>query len=125
MKLPTSHAASPHIRACREAILSALESGPKFRLELMRELGVTSKTTMNLCLANLRDRGKIVIVGSGFSTGRRDMDARAKLYGLPPAIESKPDPGEFAVAGRRQPIERGLLKFDMFAHQRLCELTRK
>jgi hypothetical protein len=125
MKIPRSHPADPETLTNRARIVEALQSGPKFRMELMRELGITSKTTMNTCLHNLVDHGKIVSRGTAFQVGRTDVESRSVLYGLPVKNDPTPSSGEFARATYRRPREFRPSTHDNTEHARLAMLARR
>jgi hypothetical protein len=124
MKIPRSHPADPAILTNRARIVQALESGPKFRMELMTELGITSKTTMNTCLHSLIDHGKIISRGTAFQVGRQDVESRSILYGLPVKNDPAPSEGEFARAKYREPRAWRELHRDPFEHMNLAMLAR-
>ena len=125
MKIPRSHPAYPETLTNRARIVEALQSGPKFRMELMKELGITSKQTMNTCLHSLVDHGKIVSRGTAFQCGRTDVESRSVLYGLPVKNEPEPVSGEFARAKYREPRAWRELHRDPFEAMNLAMLARR
>ena len=125
MKIPRSHPADPETLTNRARIVEALQSGPKFRMELMKELGITSKTTMNTCLHSLIDHGKIVSRGTAFQVGRTDVESRSVLYGLPVKNESESVSGEFARATYRRPREFREIHRNPFEAMELAMMARR
>ena len=125
MKIPRFRPTYPETLANRARIVQALESGPKFRAELMKELGITSKTTMNTCLHSLIDHGKIVSRGTAFQVGRTDVEPRSVLYGLPVKNESGASSGEFAKATYRTPQEFRESHRNPFEAMDLAMMTRR
>ena len=125
MKIPRFRSTHPKTITNRARIVEALESGPKFRMELMKELGIASKTTMNNSLHSLVDHGKIVSRGTAFQVGRTDVEPRSVLYGLSVKNESGASLGEFARATYRRPPEFRESHRNPFEAMDLAMMTRR
>lgn len=117
LKVRRTSASKLTIAGCDKLLATLKDRGPQYFAELLAAMSCT-KGQLTFYTRRLSTQGRIMPIEKRGTMIRWGLPEHARKQS-PVAVS------EFQIAGRRQPHEFRELHRDMFAHQRLCELTRK